>query len=70
MKDTIILLAQRRGVTDVAIRQWRCRGGVPHRYRLPLLADAKRQKKALAPRDFEWPTKKGKARVPHLGGVK
>lgn len=52
-RDIIVPLAKQLGCGDYAIEKWRVRGKVPHRWRLPLLDAAKKNRKRLAPDAFE-----------------
>lgn len=51
--DLIVPLAKELGVKDHAIEKWRVRGWVPHKWRLPLLEAARKQRKRLSARAFE-----------------
>lgn len=44
-------------ITPEAIRKWDERGGVPHRYRLPLIELAKRKRVTLSASDFDFTPK-------------
>lgn len=46
-------LAEALLVSQGTRRQWKMRGTVPHRWRLPLLALARRRRKRLSPRAFD-----------------
>ena len=50
--DTINTLAESLGVSIAARRMWKMRDTVPHRWRLPILALARRRKKRLSPKAF------------------
>lgn len=56
--DTINTLAESLGVSIEARRMWKMRGAVPHRWRLSILALAKRRRKRLSARAFDGETSK------------
>lgn len=52
-RNIIVPLAKDLGVSDYAVKQWRVRGSVPHKWRLPMLDLAKQRRKRLQPTDFD-----------------
>lgn len=46
-------LAREGGAKLKTVQQWRCRGKVPHRWRLELMAAAADSGRKLLPTDFE-----------------
>lgn len=62
MNATILELAVARGVTANALKKWRKRGKVPHKYRLPLIEAAQKKGLPLASRDFDFGPPKGRAK--------
>lgn len=57
MKPEIDRLAAARGVTVAARQKWKERGGVPHRWRIPLLQDAAAAGVSVSVIDMEWPSR-------------
>jgi hypothetical protein len=57
MKPAIEELAVARGIEPGTIRQWRHRGAVPHRERLPILQAAEKRGLKIKPSDFEFEAK-------------
>ena len=55
---TINYLAESLGVGKNVRAQWKFRGVVPHRWRMPLLILAKRRKLRLAAASFDQPKEK------------
>lgn len=54
MKEIIRILAQEQGVEPFTLRQWKSRGFVPHKYRLPFILAAQKRGEKLAPKDLEF----------------
>ena len=52
-QEQIEALAAALGVKRNTIFQWRHRRSVPHRWRLPILAEARRRKVKLSPEELE-----------------
>lgn len=54
MKPEIETIALGMGVSAEAVRKWRVRGGVAHRWRIPLLHKAASAGIALSVNDLDW----------------
>jgi hypothetical protein len=62
MKETILLLGLECGAKPGAIKKWRQRGFVTHKWRLKLLRAAKRHGWPLSERDFDFEPSSAKER--------
>ena len=51
--DVVDVLASELGVLPETRKKWRFRGHVPHRWRLPILAEAKRRRIPVDPDLFD-----------------
>ena len=54
MRPEIDQIAADLRVTEEARRKWRTRGAVPHRWRIPVLAEAGKRGVLLTIADMEW----------------
>lgn len=54
MKEIIGLLGLEIGKTKADLKKWRQRGCVPHKFRLPMLATAKRKGWPVSEGDFDF----------------
>lgn len=54
MRAEIDQIAADLRVTEEARRKWRARGAVPHRWRIPVLAEAGKRGVLLTIADMEW----------------
>lgn len=62
MKSVVLEMGRAVGRTVRQIQQWKARGRVPYRWRLPMLKEAAARLVPLSEADFEW------ERVPKRSG--